>query len=348
MKNKKNIIFIIAILILFIGSFALYTFTKYNSNSDKDLKAFNEKLDEYYIKTWDQNKFLSSYSYFVKNDGTEVTLKDIKKSLGYKIPKNFKNVVLHFVKPKTLKPYLKEKISDKDLEILTVYSALPVDGGMYISSKFDEGGILSDSEYKSFVMDNSWLHGEIRTPLKEDEEYKEIIKSIEQKDDLLKDGNVKHIACDDKYAMVVISSKNDPAYIKQYGLEKDDSGKYKVIIEELEKRDSKIFVNYAYTDFNLDLLPLYEIHLYSNISSHQEHIVQKLKQQGSINQNEELTYACGAGNFIYLEFKSKTKILLHSNEQMILDVYEVDNFKTALSQMLKLEKSPPAFILKFE
>ncbi|WP_250278709.1 hypothetical protein [[Clostridium] colinum] len=357
MKNKKNIIIISSFIIIITCVFLLYFLNKLSKNSNdmpinnktlKSLNEFNEKLDEYYITTWDQNKFLSSYSYLVKNNYSEVTLEDIEQSLNYSIPEEIKNVSIHFVKPKSLKPYLGDKILDEDPEILTVYSALPVENGMYISSKFDKGGVISEKDYKEFVTQHSWMHGDIKTPQKEDKDYIEIMNAVVEKDELLKDGNIKHIACDDKYAIVVVSNKDNPAYIKQYALEKNNEGKYKIIVEDLETLDSKIFINYAYTDFELGLLPLYEISSYNNISSNQDYIISTLKNEGKIDNNEEVTYSCGAGNFIYLEFKSNLKILLYKNKEGNLDIYEVDNFKTALSKMLSLESNPPAFILNFQ
>ena len=366
MKNKKIIIkniivSIIALIIVIISFIGLsYIMNKGNINQNvsaqvnispetlENLKVFNQKLDDYYIQTWDENKFLSSYSYLVKNDGTEVIIDDIEQSLEYQVPEDLKDVSIHFVAPKALKPYLGDKILDEDPDILTVYSALPVNGGMYVSSKFDEGGFIPEEDYKQFVMEHSWVHGDIRTPSKDDKDYKEILKAVEKADKLLENGNVKHIACDDKYAIIVISSKDEPAYIKQYALKKNNNGSYDIIVEQLESLDSKVFINYKYTDFDLGLLPLYELSDYTNISSEQEYIIELLKENGSIADNEEVVYSCGAGNFICLEFKSNLKILLHSDINGKLNVYEVDNFKTALSQMLKLESNPPAFILNFE
>lgn len=357
MKNKKSIV-IISIIILFVVILGVYFLLNKQSNSNtqinldtktlENLKIFNKNLDDYYMQTWDNNKFLSSYSYLVKNDGTEVTLDDIEKSLNYEVPEDLKDVSIHFVKPKALKPYLKDKILDDDPEVLTVYSALPVDGGMYISSKFDEGGFLSEKEYKQFVMEHSWEHGKIKTPLKDDKEYNAILKAVAEKDKSLEGGNVKYIACDDKYAMIVISSKDDPAYIKQYALQKNEDNSYKVIIEDLQARDNKIFVNYAYTDFELSMLPPYEIYKYNNITSDSSYVIDLLKQSGEINNDEEVVYSCSADNFYYLEFKSNLKLLLYANEDGKMDIYEVDNFKTALSQMTKIESNPPVFILNFE
>ena len=368
MKNKKTIIIASIVSAVVIGGVGMVIAN--NSNNAKkeqsfvndissvkrvklddkikeDIKKLNLVLDDYYMQTWSDNKFLSFFSYFSNYDKSEVKIEDIEKAMKYELPKSLSSVNIHFVKPLSLKPYMQDKISDKDLEILTVYSALPVKDGIYISSKFDEGKVISDDEYKKFVLEHSWEHGKIRTPDKQSEEYKNILLAVENKDINLKDGNVKYIACDDKYAIVVISNKYDGGYIKEFALEKKDN-KYEIIVDELETVDSKIFINYAYTDFNLDMLPLYEIIKYKDISSDVSSYVKAFKESKDLGENEELTYGARAGNFAYLEFKSGLKMLVYTDNEGISNIYEVDNYKTAISQMTKLEQNPPVFILNFE
>lgn len=369
MKSKKGIIIsatAIAVCGVGIGIFALNKNNDDNKSTSnvqdisnlktvkldeevkKNIKELNENLDNYYMQNWDNNKFISFYSYFSTYDEVEVEFENIAKDMGYTIPDSLKEVVIHFVKPKSLKPYLNDKISDEDLEILTVYTALPVEDGVYISSKFDEGGVISNEDYKKFVLEHSWEHGEIKTPDKNSEEYKEILSTIGTNYPEVKDGNVKYIACDDKYAIIVISSLQDPSCIREMALQKDENGQYNVIVDELEKVDSRIFVNYAYTDFNLNMLPIYEISSYPNISNDVTPYITAFKESGDLGENEELTYGCTGGNFAYLEFKSGLKMLVHTNVDGVSNIYQVDDYKEAISQMVQLEENPPVFILNFE
>lgn len=350
MKNKSKNIIIISIAIILIGLvFILFrSINKIDKKDIKGIKELNEKLDEYYMKMWDSSKFISSYSYFTKYNGEEVKISDIEESLDYSFPKELKDTSFHFLKPKDLKPFLNDKISNEDQEILTVYTAIPIEEGVFISSKYDEGGILSNEEYKNLVMSQSWVHGDIKNPIPDDIEYKEIVKATIEKDSVLKDGNVKHLAHDDKYGIIVMSSKVDPAYIKQYALEKNKDKGWKIIVEDLEMVDSRIFVNYAYTDFELGLLPKYEISEYKNISSKLDSVINQLKSSGDLDNSEKPIYSCTAGNFTYIEYESGLKTLLYKQSKGTTDIFEVDNFKTALSKMIELEKNAPIFILNFK
>lgn len=360
-KSKKPLITFI-LLIAILTSVVMFKSTNGGNNkievnaSNKikiddetlnQIKELNEKLDKYWLEGWNDNKFLSFYSYIANYDEKELTLEDFEKYMNYEIPKNLKNINVHLVKPKSLKPYLNENILDDGLEILTMFTAVPTKDGVYISSKLDKGGIITDAQYKEFVLNHSWIHGDVITPEKDSTQYKQILDAVAKKDENLKNGNVKYIACDEKYANIVISSANDPYYLKEFNLERKEEG-YEVIVEELEQFDDKIYSNYAYTDFNLDLLPKYEIEAYAPIDpDYSSSILEGLVEKNYVDKDEKLSYFCGYGNFIYMEFETGRKLLLNNNNSTF-DVTEVDNFKTALAQMLKIEQNPPIFILKFE
>ncbi|MDE6357264.1 MAG: hypothetical protein K2L15_01595 [Eubacteriales bacterium] len=350
-NNKKKIVSIaIAVLIVIIGAVIIYfSFNKGN----KDINELNEKLDEYYMGAFNDEMFVSQYSYLMKANGTEATIADMAEFTGYKLPKKFENVIIHFVKPKSLLEFPNVKIkkaeSEIDLEVLTVFSAIPLeDGSFFISSKFDEGGILTSEEYQKFILKNSPIHGEIRNPEFTSEEYKTIKKAIGEYDEEALDGNVKYLACNDKYAMVVISSKNNSGLIKQFLLENKD-GNWEVVMDKLEENEkARIFINTSYPDFDLSLLPKYNLALFQ-ITSELDDIIAQLKEQNGIKQEEVLTYGCAAGKFIYTEFESGYKMLGHINEEGNFDIYGVDSYKTALQKMVELDSvNPPTFIINFE
>lgn len=367
MKNKKYGILIIIGIIIAITVFLLI---KSNGTTNNDstnnnevttnkkieitpeisklIKKLNEVLDMYYMNTFDANDiYISSYSYLMTVSGKEILINDLE-TADYEVPEELKNTTIHFVKPRSLKPYLDDKISDEDLEILTVYTAIPTNDGVFISSNFDEGGIISDEQYKQFILDNSWAKGEVKAVEKDTPEYNAITKSIVESAPLLKDGNIKHIVANDKYVVVVISQKSDPAIIKQYALQKQEDSTYSILFDNLSSVDAIKYINYNYTDFDLGILPLYKLSEFDDISSDLTKTVAQLIDNGDVDAKDKITYKCTAGNFSYIEFGSNLKLLLHLNNNSELDLFEVDNFKTALSKMLELSENPPAFILNFD
>lgn len=359
-KNRKNLIGIILVIIIIGLIMSVYFYTKFNKNNSNNiqfninaLNELNQKVDDYYMQAFNQEMFTSQYSYLIKADGTEATIDDISEFTGYKIPEEFSNAVIHFVKPSSLLDYpnvkIKEQEGNIDLEVLTVYTAIPMeDGGMFISSKYDEGGILTSEEYKEFVLNNSPIYGEIRNPKPTSEEYKLIKDAVGKYNNEVLDGNVKYLACNDKYAMIVISSKENPSIIKQFLLENKNNN-WEVTMSGLETNPKvKIFINTSYPNFDLNMLPKYNLSEFTIVSG-LEDIVKQLKEQGGIKDDEILTYSCGSGRFSYMEFKSGYKMLGYINDQGTFDIYEVDSYVSALQKMIELDSiNPPTFIINFE
>lgn len=366
-KSKKYIKIgaVVIIIIIAIGTVFLLNKnlkknkTDFDNNATTDLTKelineigiLNEKATEYYLSNYDNEKFISYYSYLTKISGAEATIDDVVEKTGYKLPERLKDTAIHLVKPKSLKGYNNVVINEVDkqdnLEILTVYTAVPVETGIFISSVYDKGGILTNEEYKDFVIKHSPIKGEIKNPAFDSQTYKDIIETVGGKDGNLKDGNVKHLASNDKYAVIVISDSKNPAYIKEYALQNTE-GKWEIILEGLEAKEKIIVtVNTQYPDFELALLPVYNISSYGEITSDLQELIKTMKQADKIAKDEELSYSCMAGNFAYLEFKSGIKAVCYFNSGKI-DVYPVEDYIAAIKKMLELEENPPVFIIKFE
>ena len=335
-----------------------------------DIDKLNRICDEYYVNFWQNEHFISYNTYLTSYDGKEVTINEIANFMNYSLPQEFYNVKVHFVKPSSLKPFLNEGILDEDLELMSVFTAIDLGETVFISSRFDKGGIISKEQYQDFLNINNTNYGEIvrldfdakkdaentktlnYSEMLKNKDVKNIIKSIKQKDSNLSNYNLKQIAFNEKYASVVISSGIDPAYIKQFVLQKNK--KWEIILSELElKENYKLYINYAYPDFDLNLLPYQNYDLYSyynkNITSDITQYVELLKQQNILAQAEDITYACKAAKTIYFELKTGEKLLGQINEESELVVYYVENYQEAIKLMdeLKIE-NPPVFILRFE
>lgn len=320
----------------------------YSSNSLTDelrveIQDFNQKLDEYYVMTWSENQYISHFGYLTSQiTGVEVTISDIYEYFQTEVPENLLNAEIYFVKPKTLKPYLKDGILDEDLEILSVYSAIPLEeGGVFISSRYDEGAIITFEAYKDFAMNNNPMYGDIVSLNYTQEDYQNILKAVAEKDEYMENGNVKHMTTNGKYASVVVGSPQNPANIRQFGLMINSDGNWEVIIENLEQVDQVIFTNYAYTDFDLGLLPSYNLQ-YMSFSSNVDELLYQLSDDGVISDSDVANYACMSGNFAYIEFENGKKILKHSE-----NVYDVKDAIEAIELMFTLDYNPPFVIVKF-
>lgn len=367
-KNSKLIFSIILIILVLSTLFLASKFLNKNNNEnihsnesntsvaniDKDsINKLNEIADFYYIQNFNKEFFVSQFGYLIKKDKTEATVQDIAEFSNYDLPEELKNTVIHFVQPKRFLKYpsikIKEQEGELDLDVLTVYTAVPLeDGSVYISSKYDEGGILNAKEYKEFILESSPINGEIVNPKPNSSLYKEIRKAVEEEDRDVLGGNIKYLCADNKYAFVVISSGEDTANIKSFLLENNNK-KWEVARKNLEKNVKyKYTINVNYPNFNLDMLPIYNLAEF-NPSSDASSVVERLKKQGNIKEDDSVIYSCVAGKFAYIELKLGDKILVFSNSNNELEAFIFNNYLDALKKMVELDsENPPTFIINFE
>ncbi len=319
---------------------------------------FNYKLDQFYSETWLENQFLSKDSYLVNSNLELITIQDVLDYFGenftefdeLELSDELLDMALHFLIPEDLVPYLGSNISEQDLSILTVYTAIFTDNGVYISSKYDKGGFITNEDYTKIIQDHSWTNGEIDylTALddSENQDFKDILSAIVSQNPDLEDLDIKYLARDEKDAVIVVGSTLYSNDIRQFALSKNsDSGEWEILIDQLENLDSNIYINYQNTSFNLDLLPKYDLKN-SEITSHTI-LIDQLMMTGNLPSDTVTVYSCTAGNFGYYIFENNDILLTHINSDGVVDIYTLNNYQEALEYMLELEEDAPTFIIKY-
>lgn len=229
---------------------------------------------------------------------------------------------------------------------LTVFVALNTKSGYLISGAETEPKMLTQEQYTQLIGKYSFEHGEIKNPKKGEDEYNAIMKAGGISGNI----DVKHIACDDKYAVAVVGSLDDTTNVKEYAFLKD-GGAWTLISNDLETAaNAKQYINENYPDMELGLLPLYNIKDYGQIVTGFDDYVTSLESLGMIKSGDmsKGAYECGVGNFVYIEPVATGKRLIgHINSENKLEFFEAESLEDAIATMLKLEKNPPVFILKF-
>ena len=163
------------------------------------------------------------------------------------------------------------------------------------------------------------MHGEIKNPKKGEDEYNAIIKASGVSGNI----DVKHIACDNKYAVLVVGSLDDPTDIKEFAF-LNDNGKWGIIANDLATvANAKQYMNERYPDMELGLLPIYNIKDYGTIVTGFDDYISSLVSLGMIKDGDMKQGAYdmnGAGNFVYIEPKATGKRLIgHVNSQNKLE-----------------------------
>lgn len=232
---------------------------------------------------------------------------------------------------------------DKALKPFTAYNSSQ---GYIVSSYEDKGAVLTRDEYRQLLGTYATDHGQAQNPAPSTDDYLDISACA-----AVGEGgyNIKYIACDEKYAVMVSGSVKDSKKIRQYVLTKKTGG-WCIVMDGLENSLTPRYdVNQTYPDMELGLLPKYVIAEHGEIKSGFPEFEQSLIKLGMIT-NEDMpeTYSCGAGRFAYIELNSGKKLLGYVNDQNKLEFYPVNNTNEAIAYMLKFQENPPVFILNYE
>lgn len=229
---------------------------------------------------------------------------------------------------------------------LTIFVSLNSSSGYYVTSATGENAIFTEDEFKNILMKYAPTHGDVRNPQRGSDEHTAIIDAAGLAGD---DIDIKHIACDDKYAVVVANHISDPANIKEVALENDNG--WKVTDGELAvSENSYIEINSVYPDMDLGLLPVYNIADFGEIQTDKMgEIADSLIELGMMTEDEKNgMYACGCGRFAYIQPKDGRRLIGYISDDKQLEFNEAKDIKEAIAYMVQCQENPPVFIARFE
>lgn len=359
MKNKKNLIKLFLVL---LALSALNSACKKENDSEinnaqtetsiasddpvySELHEFTSACEKYFNTLSTDRDFLSVYSFLYDDEIKDtVTVDAVKEQTGIEFDEKINAADILYLKPSDISKIAEGISSGEDLRI---YTALQTENGVIISSSADKESMVAYEDYKNLLLNYSSSHGEIRNPKIDTEDFKGILAAVNEHYGKEINYDIKHIACDDLYACIVVSELENISQIKEFALRKSDN-KWSIIADGLENAaSSRKQINNLYPDFELGLLPIYNIADFGKIESNFDDFIFNFTTQNIINESDlPVTYACGAQGFAYFEFESSLKIISFVNEKNELECYPVKDAKEAMLYMVKASKNPPVFILK--
>ncbi len=301
-----------------------------------ELKELNAVLDDYVNAHYDDMGIASSYGFLYSTTAkNNIMLKDIMSEGLFKASEN--------VAANTDILYLKASdvgLNGNDFKVCTAFNTKD---GYYFSSKDLDGKYYSQQEYHDLVLKYSFIHGTIVNPKKGDNNYQKITGAAAINDNY----DIKHLACDDKYAVVVANNvKNTSEFIETVLVKDGDN--WKVGIGNIANaKNAKQTVNKMFPDMEFGLLPIYNIGDYQAILSDMPEFTKQLIDLGVITEADSKNmYTCSAGNFAYFQTESGKKLLGHM-ENGKLEFNEMQSLEQTISAMVQAEQDPPVFIIKF-
>ncbi len=301
---------------------------------------FDENKNELRLVT--EYGFLYSYKNKADVPASEI-LKD--KDTGLTDEEVSKLVDIIYIRPSDMGIVTGQDIKDNSLALFAV---LNTKDGYYAISESTEPVMLTGEQYRNLVMIYSLSHGDIRNPKRGDAENTAVLEACS-----MTGYDIKHIACDDKYAVVVGNMVDAPSDIKHMALVKGSDGQWSVVSNSLEKeKDAVMYINEKCPDMDLGLMPLYNIADFDKINTeNMPDIIDKLKSLGEINDEDAAKgyYACSCGRFAYVECLATGKKLLGLiGDDGTLQFNKTEGTEASISYMLQNQEDPPVFILKFE
>lgn len=238
-------------------------------------------------------------------------------------------------------------ISSMTGDELEIFLSVNSSSGYYVVSASGENAIYTEEEFKNILMKYAPVHGDVRNPQRGSDEHTAIIKAAGLDDE---DIDIKHIACDNKYAVVVGGSIANPSEIKEAALVKEESG-WKVVNDRLSvSENSYIEINSELPDMDLGLMPVYNIADFGAVdTSDMDSIADSLIELNMMTEVDKKTmYAAGCGRFAYIQLENGKRLVGYIGDDRQLEFNEANDITETITYMLKCEKNPPVFIARFE
>ena len=228
-----------------------------------------------------------------------------------------------------------------------IFTAIKQPSGnkIMISSSTEKIASISEEDYARLLKKYDTYHGAVTILSSEMEEYDRILNFIRVYEGNYDKYYVRDIRIDKKYAVVTFSTQNAPNNIKQYVLVNKD-GFWEVAINNLDRQSNLYFaVNSILPDFNLSLLPPYNVYFYKNdMKADFSDVLKNMVFYEMIEQQSQVRYICGTTNYCY--------IILYGNERYLgkkinddWDIKKVQSASDAVQSMQLDNKNAPTFIV---
>ena len=250
-----------------------------------------------------------------------------------------------YLKPNDLTGY--RHLNVQPSEKLELFAAYETKEGFVIASVNNPGGILPREDLQKLLEKYDFNHGELKTPEYGGEEFVKIVAAIIEDALVEPDFDFRYLSADEKYAVAILSPKNDPTTVNQFVLQKTDN-KWNVVIfnyENYEKHRSVI--NARLVDLNMDMVPRDDLTvLRKYFKQSYTDVIDRMKMNSDIlNTDGAVVYQAGVNNFCYIIFESGKRFLgFYDDDGWVM--YKTETYEEAAEIMHSLQKWPPLVILR--
>ena len=309
------------------------------------LKSASSAVNKYFNRFIDVVAFVSKNGYLYDSPAKSyVMAKDLLDLTDFPYEYKDESIIFLYIKPADLDIYLESDVSDKEaLEIFVAYETK--DGFALIS----ESGILDiilREDLKTVLESYKWDNGEIRKVLYDD--FENVLKVIAEYEQYSGNYDVRYMYRDNKYVSVVLSKEGSHKSLEQHVLEYFNET-LKMRVSDIQNANNpKVFVNSAIPDFDLELLPDYNINEFAKyiFEGFSEEMTKSMISRGMISESDlPVTFETGAMDFVYIELASGKNYLGFFVDN-IWEIALVEDYELMIQYMKTQSRRAPLFIIK--
>lgn len=193
-----------------------------------------------------------------------------------------------------------------------VFVSTKVDNNYLICSPYGKVATLSYDDYNKLLSLYNSNHGDVVQLSSASVEYSRILNFISLFEGRFDEYFVREIRLDSKYAVVVFSSKSNAGNVRQYIL-RNSNDFWEVVLPDAQTNLYPITtVNKYLPDFNLNLLPGYNLATWqNNITTEQGGAIAALFQLNAIESEDDIYYLCATNSHAYIILKDGKKYCIY-------------------------------------
>jgi len=250
-----------------------------------------------------------------------------------------------YLKPSDLAGY--RHLNVQPSEKLELFAAYETKEGFVIASVHNPGGILPREDMQKILEKYDFNHGEPRTPEYGGEEFQRIVAALVEDALVEPDFDFRYLRADNKYAVAILSPKNDPTTVNQFILQKTNN-KWNVVIFNYENYEKhRAVINARLVDLNLEMVLRDDLTvLRKYFKQSYTDVIGRMKMNSAILSSDgAAVYQAGTNAFCYIIFESGKRFLgFYDDDGWVM--YNTESYEEAVDIMHSLQKWPPLVILR--
>jgi len=337
------------------GDDAIPNFTPDYNKSMEEIRLLVDGVaraaQEFYVQFSPFSVYVTKYGYFFEySSGQYIKTEDLVGEPPYDLTSldpayAGESVLILYIKPSDLSGF--GHLDVESSEVLELFAAYETKEGFVIASVNNPGGVLPREDLQAVLAKYDYAHGEPRTVVYGGDDYNKIMAALVKDAGIESDSDIRYLKQDDKYAVAIVSPKDDPTMVNQFILKKEKND-WSVAIYNYEIFDKhKAVINARLVDINLEMVPRDDLTVLRKYfkRSYIDVIGTMIMNSFVSPEDGAVVYQAGTNNFCYIIFESGRKFLGYlNNDQWVM--YEVETYDEAVETMNTLQKWPPTVILR--